>query len=171
MRLHLNRQTPVNAPAERAWHVLAHEFSDISIWSSAIAESYTNPEAAVMAGAELGGRVCVAPGFGETHENLTHYNEKKMRFSYSATIKGMPAVRQAINHWAVIPQGEHSCIVESRAEILLATFPGIFLAPFVVLAMKRLGKHSAEELRYYIENGKPHPRVLKQSQQQIARTH
>jgi hypothetical protein len=57
--------------------------------------------------------------------------------------------------------------VESRAELELSLFPGVFLAPLVKLLMRRIGAQFSEELKYYVEHDQPHPRKLKAQQKHV----
>ncbi len=47
----------INAPIDRVWDVVAHDFADVGEWSSAVQSSGPNLEAAIPQGAEVGGRV------------------------------------------------------------------------------------------------------------------
>jgi hypothetical protein len=168
MHLHLNGRTTIHTPAQNVWHVLAHEFSTIGRWASAIPASQAASDLPVPAGAEVGGRVCATavPGFAAIQETFTYYDEPSMHFAYQAT-EGRPwFLRQAENHWIVRSLGPATCEVETRAEIDLPLFPGLFLAPLLKLQMGRVGVRSLEELKYYLEHDQVHPRKRKAQQKQ-----
>ncbi len=167
MYLHLSGHTTIHAPAQKVWHILAHEFSTIGHWASAIPASQAVPDLPAPAGAEVGGRVCATavPGFADIQETFTLYDESSMHFAYQAT-EGRPwFLKQAENHWVVRALGPESSEVETRAEIDLPLFPGLFLAPLLKLQMGRVGARSLEELKYYVERDQVHPRKLKAQQQ------
>lgn len=58
MHLHLNNQTTIDASAQKVWHVLAHEFGNISQFASAIPESKPVTDIPALQGVGVGGRVC-----------------------------------------------------------------------------------------------------------------
>ena len=110
MHLHLSGRTMIHAPAQQVWHVLAHEFSSIGHWASAIPTSHGVSNLPVPAGAEVGGRVCATavPGFTDIQETFTSYDESSMHFAYQAT-EGRPwFLKRAENHWFVHALGRLS---------------------------------------------------------------
>ena len=163
MHVQLHDQITINAPANTVWHLLAHDFANIGQWASSIPTSKANRTLPVPAGAGVGGRVCstTVPGFGDVEESMTSYDEGSMRFAYQAT-QGRPwFLKHAENHWSVRSLGPQTSLVETRAEIAINTFPGVFLAPLFRLQMARIGAQTLEELKYYVEHGQPHPRKLR----------
>ena len=163
MHLQLKGQIMINAAAQKVWHVLAHEFGTVGQWASSIPESQAVTDISAPAGATVAGRVCATavPGFGAVRETFTYYDEQSMRFGYEPS-EGRPwFIKHAENHWAVRSLGPQTCLVESRAELDVAPFPGVFLAPLLKLFMGRVGAQFFEELKYYAEHDQPHPRKLK----------
>ena len=163
MHMTLHDQITINASANTVWRLLAHDFASIGQWASAIPSSIANTDLPVPEGAEVGGRVCstAVPGFRDVEESLTSYDEQSMRFAYQAT-QGRPwFLKHAENHWSVRTLGPHTSLVETRAEIALNTFPGVFLAPLLNYQMSRIGARTLEELKYYVEHDQPHPRKLR----------
>ena len=163
MKLSFNKQVRVNASAEVVWGVLAREFNEIGAWSSVISHSLPLPEEDV---AELGGRVCAIPGLGETHERLLYIDESAKRLSYSGTMPRAPYVKRAVNVWSVVPQGEHACIVHSRADAELPSFPWVLATPVIQLGMWWMWRRTAADLKHYVEHGVPHPRKSRQARPQ-----
>lgn len=163
MRLHLNNQTTIDGAAQKVWRVLAHEFGNVGQFASAIPESKPVIDIPAPQGAEVGGRVCATnvPGFGAVQETFTYYDEGAMRFGYEPTAGRPWFIRHAENHWAVRSLGPQTSLVEARAELEMNLFPGVFLAPLLKLFMGRVGAQFAEELKYFVEHDRPHPRKLK----------
>lgn len=171
MHIQLNDQITINAPAKKVWRVLAHDFGDIGQWASSIPASKANADLPIPEGAEVGGRVCstAVPGFRDVQESFTYYEDQSMRFGYQAT-EGRPwFLKHAENHWVVHSLGPNTSLVETRAEIEVSLFPGLFLAPLFKLQMGRIGTHSLEELKYYVELDKVHPRKQIAQQKQAQR--
>jgi hypothetical protein len=169
MHLQLNGRTTMNAAAEKVWRILAHEFGNIGQFASAIPESKAVTDIPAPEGAQVAGRVCTTsvPGVDAVRETFTYYDEQSMRFGYEPT-EGRPwFVKRAENHWVVRSLGPDTSVVESRAELEMNLFPGVFLAPLVKLFMGRVGAQFSEELRYYVEHDQPHPRKLRAQQKQM----
>jgi hypothetical protein len=163
MRVQIKSHTTINAPATDVWRVIAHQFAAIGEWASSIPTSYAAPEALPPVEADVGARVCATGvrGFKDIRERFTSYDEEAMRFTYEATA-GLPwIVRHAENTWQVRPLDESQCQVEAQAVVDLRTFPGLLLAPLLKLQMNRLGRQTFEELKYYVEQGQPHPRKMR----------
>ncbi len=170
MHVQINRQMTINAPAKEVWRVLAHEFDRIGQWASVIPTSTAAADVPAPDGAPVGGRVCSnsVPGFGDVQEDFTHYDEQAKRFSYWAT-KGTPSFfKLAENNWSVRSLGPNESQVEARGEIELSPFPGLFLVPLLKWQMNHLAEQTTEELKYYLEQGRSHPRKLKAQQQAAA---
>jgi hypothetical protein len=169
MHLQLKGQIRINAPAQNVWHILAHEFSTVGQWASSIPESQAISDIPAPEGAAVGGRVCATavPGFAAVRETFTYYDEQSMRFGYEPA-EGRPwFIKQAENHWAVHSLGPRTSLVESRAEIDVGLFPGVLLAPLLKLFMGRVGAQFFEELKFYAEQDRPHPRKLKAQQKHL----
>jgi Polyketide cyclase / dehydrase and lipid transport len=169
MHLHFSNQITINAPATKVWRVLAHEFASIGQWVSAIPHSQAVTDIPALDGAQVAGRVCATavPGFDAVQEQFMYYDEQAMRFAYQAT-DGRPwFVKRAENHWVVRSLGPQISVAESRAELELSLFPGVFLSPLLKLLIGRVAAQFSEELKYYVEHDQPHPRKLKAQQKQM----
>jgi hypothetical protein len=172
VQIQLNDHITINASAEKVWRVLAHEFGSIGQYASAILASQAVTDIPAPDGAEVAGRMCATavPGFDAVREQFTYYDERAMRFGYQAT-EGRPwFIKHAENHWVVRSLGPQTSVVESRAELELSLFPGVFLAPLLKLLMGRVGAQFSEELKYFVEHDQPHPRKLKSQQKHVQKT-
>lgn len=163
MRVYMKDQAMINAPAQKVWHILAHEFGSVGKWASSIPKSQAVPEIPAPKGAMVGGRVCATavPGVPAVREMFTYYDEQSMRFGYEPT-EGRPwFIKHAENHWLVRSIEPETSLVESHAELDIAFLPGVFVAPLLKLFLGRVGAQFFEELKYYAEHDQPHPRKLK----------
>jgi len=159
MHIQMKDEITITAPVSKVWKVLGEEFGDIAQWATIIVKSNAIKN---IENEEVVGRVCSAKGFGDTEEELTHYDDNSMSFSYNA-VKGLPFfIKTAENNWSVHSVSESETIVKSRAEIEMNFFPGFILAPLFKLMMGGKGREMFEELKFYIENDQPHPRKRKQ---------
>ncbi len=168
MKTKINGEITLNVSAAKAWQILAHEFEHIERWASAIAASGVNSETIIPAGAEVGGRVCTAPGFGDIQETFTYFDEEQMRYGYRAS--GLPwFLTKAENNWSVRALSADRCVAQAQAEMELLFLPGLLILPIFKVQMRRLVNETMEELKYYAEQGQPHPRKLLAQQKALGR--
>ena len=163
MKIDVTGQIKINAPAEKVWHIVAHEFADIGKWATAIPASSAVSTPPQFGDAPVAGRVCetAVSGFSAIQEQFTYYDEQAMKFGYRA-INGNPAfLKNAENNWQVNTVGFNQSEVTIRGLVELKSFPGVLVAPFMRIQLRRLGDQTIEELKYYIENDQPHPRKVK----------
>jgi hypothetical protein len=102
---------------------------------------------------------------GEITETLTAYDDANRTLTYQAA--GMPAfVTLARNTWTVTPIDARTSRVSLRARFDTHGPLGL-LGRWAILAQtRRTSRHLADDLRQYIETGRPSPR--KQRQQRRA---
>lgn len=147
----------INASADKIWSIVAHDFANIGRWASSIVSSGINPEAAIPDGADVGGRICHAPGFGDIKETFLHYDEGEKTFTYFA--EGGPFfMKSAHNTWTVIPENDASAHVTFAAEMVMYPPFNWLMAIPMRMQINRIIKNTTEELKHYIEKGEIHPR-------------
>jgi hypothetical protein len=148
------RRIVIDAPAERVWAVLAHEFAGISVWASGV--SHSAPTAIAADGPAESGRVCQT-SVGEVRETIIRFDEAGRSMSYRAD--GLPGfVAEAVNNCSVIAQGPNRSVVAMRADFRPKGILGVIMVPLLKFQMGRLMREATEELRHYVETGQPHPR-------------
>lgn len=147
----------VDAPASAAWAVIGPRFGDIGEWAASIESSSLDGDPRV--GAE---RACRIPRIGPIAagvigERLLVFDPMAMTLTYEA-VAGLPAfIGRALNRWSVLPDGDRQCRVRTHATLELRG--AMRLVGFAIRRhMRRVGVRALEELRYYIEEGCPHPR-------------
>lgn len=163
MKLTFPAVMTIDAPAATVWRVIAHEFAEIGKWATAIPSSTPLDDFPAPTTAPVGGRACSAavPGFRTVHEQFTEYDEANMRFRYRA-VAGLPTlIRQAENIWSVQPLTADSTRIEICSELELNRVVGWCLGPILQWQINRIGKATLEELKYFIEEGQPHPRKVR----------
>ncbi|MEM7141022.1 MAG: SRPBCC family protein [Actinomycetota bacterium] len=161
--MHFTKSTTINAPADRVWEVVAHDFAKVGQWSSAVADSGPNLDADVPDGATVGGRVCATPGFGDLKETFTSYSEADRDFTFR--VSGMPSfITLAQNHVTVRPTGADTS--EVTLEITMETNAvGKVMGPMFAIKLKATLNTFLDELAAYIERGE----VSKKKSRQLAK--
>ncbi len=69
-------------------------------------------------------------------------------------------IKNISNTWTVSTSNPSERVVRIEPEININILLGLLMKLFMPLLLK-LGTNTIEELKYYIENEKPHPRKLK----------
>ena len=157
--MQMKHSVEIAASADDAWHVLGVGFGQICEWSTSLSDS------TMVGDLQQGGvRQCKSAGFwpfppSVVTEELTHFDHEEMAFAYVAKTGLPPFVTRATNAWKVEPDGPGHCKVSFHAVIELAWWAaplGWLMPMFIRSDLAQM----TEEMKYRIETGKPHPRVL-----------
>jgi hypothetical protein len=162
--MRITRQAIVNASAEDVWGVVAHEFDLIGSWATAVPASNEAAHAAAPAGCPVGGRTCQTTMgmFPEVEERIVSYDQDGRTLTYEP-VRGIPRfTARARTTWQVVAIDDRRSQVRFTATV---TTRGI-ARPLMALAMRvqmgRAGVHVFDDLRHYVEHGKPSPRKQRQ---------
>ncbi len=101
----LTRRVRIDAPAEKAWAVLA-DFGGVSKWAPTITESRSLTEANGGVGAR---RTCTHVKLGQLEEVIVEWEEGR-RYSYDVT-RGLPMPMKSLNNdWSVESDGDGAVV-------------------------------------------------------------
>jgi hypothetical protein len=93
-------------------------------------------------------------------ERLLSFDRAAMTFEYEA-IEGMPGfISRARSRWSVAPVDEHRSIVRIHATVCLRGGARLF-SWLMKWQLEAASARVAEELKYFVEQGRPHPRKLR----------
>ncbi len=149
--MEIHTEIKVSASAERAY---------AAKWTTALESSSLEGEVGLGAI-----RTCHSNKVGPfpaavSKERLIDFDPEHYRFTYVVQ-SGLPTIfKNAQNAWSIVPINKSSCIIRSFASIEVNGW----LRPInwiVLLLIKRDLKKVFEEMEYYIEHGKVHPRKAK----------
>ena len=149
----------INAPIEDVWKVTALDFGGIYKWQSGV--NHSTAEGTGPNAAPCQERVCSVnvKGFSKTHEQFVSYEPKQHRFAYKV-VQGMPSfVKSAVNEWTHVREGKGTRLT-MEAQMNVPGLMGFIMGPLMRRQMKKLLGEALEELKFYLEEGKPHPRKL-----------
>ncbi len=158
--MNLRSEVFVNAPARAAWAVLGERFADIGEWAVPI--TAWSLEGTQGRGAV---RTCHAARFGPVPagtitERLLDFDPHAMSFAYEA-IGGMPgSIADAVNHWSVHPLDGQRCLARTHATLTVRG-PAAMLAFILKRKLQTDGARVLDELRHWVEHGRPHPRKVR----------
>lgn len=157
--MQFQKSIDIDAPIDRVWRVVAHEFADVGTWSSAVQSSGANLEAAVPDGATVGGRVC-ATSFGDLKETFTAYDEARHQFTFRVT--GMPSyITLAQNTVTATPTGVGTTEVSLNIRMETSAV-GKVMGPMFAIKLKTTLNTFLDELKAYVERGEVSGRKKKQ---------
>ena len=121
-------QIKINAPAEKVWGVLAHDFANVGDWATLVPKSSVNHEASVVNGSPVGGRICDT-SIGDISEEFTAYDEEKMTFSFKGVITSK-LFNKIISTNKVTSADKNTSVVKATPDIEL-TFLGKIMSPII----------------------------------------
>jgi hypothetical protein len=152
----------IDAPAERVWQVIGERFMHVSEWAAPITASCPIGPAEPGVGVT---RSCnIAPvgpvKAGVVRERLTKFDRSQMAFEYEALAEGMPSfISHAVSRWSVSGIDGVRSVLRIHATVSLRGL--MKLLGFVIKwQMQVAGLRVLEELKYFVEKGRPHPRKL-----------
>ncbi|MCO1335700.1 SRPBCC family protein [Microbulbifer sp. OS29] len=155
----------INAPIDKVWNILSVDFSRVSHWTSAVITSTENPDLP-----KGDGRQCELPDGAIASETLLNVDNKRLTFSYEVKLSSMPFfVKSMINTWHVEENGKgQSRVTFEIAVTLLPVFTQI-MGPLMKKQFNKLANMILDELKYFSETGKIHPRKEEQRKTSLAK--
>ncbi|MBT5855186.1 hypothetical protein HOH87_00950 [bacterium] len=152
------KELVINKDIESVWNVMGTQFADVHLWSSNFQDSKPGGTQK-FEGLAYSSRVTLT-GRGETIQELDSFDATNHRFSYHIS-KGIPSiVKTAVGIWALEPIGD----IQSKLVLEFQMEPngllGTLLTPVIKKKFGKVASDIAEELKYYVENGTPHPRKV-----------
>jgi len=156
----INRDLQINSPIEEVWQVVGHEYAEAYKWASSLKHSEAL-DSVSLNGSSCTERGCDIDGFGQITEKMLAYSDEEHLLSYEVT-SGLPKfVIKTENTWKLSTTTEGKTNVEVRMKMQTKGFLGWLLGGIMERKTEKLLDGSLEELKYYVETGKIHPRTLK----------
>ncbi len=155
MELHI--ETEINAPAEKVWEIIAHQFGDMADWTKTLSESrvvdadkYSEFKAAPTA--PVPARETTS-SFAKAVEIITAYSEKQMELTFDAA--GLPPfMSYARNTQRIISKGSNKSVVSFDFHIGLKHIFNL-MSPLLKSRFRKTMGGVQRELKFYAETGKP----------------
>ena len=151
------KELSIANPVEEVWEVLGNQFGKIDNWASIVSHSEVSGPAK-LPGVDYSIRSTKTPQ-GDGQQELTGFNPENHTIAYHS-ISGTPAIiKQVKAHWSLKENGANSThlVLDFSAEMKGL---GFLLAPVARIKLGKVGDVLLDDFKYYVENGKPHPRKL-----------
>jgi hypothetical protein len=156
----------IDAAGDKVWDVFAHDFDNAYKWMASIPKSFGKDNGKKYEGSSSAGRVCELdsnPNGMKAKESFLAYDEEKKTCSvlieFLNTPFGFPLVQNVAEFSLSEQEGNQSVITFSVTSTLK---PFAFIIyPIIKIGFGFVVKQIIEELKFYVENGAPHPRKVK----------
>jgi len=156
----------INASSDAIWQVFAHDFDNAHIWMASVPNSFGANNGKQYEGATSKGRICeldTKPNGVRVKESFLAYDEKtkfcSVLVEFQNTPFGFPLV-QNIADFELEEKSSDECIVTFSVTSTLKPF-AYLIYPIIKLGFPFFVQQIVEELKFYVEEGKPHPRKIK----------
>lgn len=165
----LRAEVSIDAPVAAVWEVVAHRFDRVGEWATVIRSSSPAPGVSLVADAPVAGRVC-RTGIGlvpEVTERIVAYDEVNHTFTYEA--ENLPSfLGAARNQWRVTALDDDRTAVSLEATLHVRGLLGRVMYLVLRLQIARTSPQFLQDLKHYIEHGRPSP-CKQRSEQRRAR--
>ena len=150
----------INASIDKVWQVLAEDFAEIGKWSSDV--DYSEGSGEGINGSKCLERACKisAVGFSNTKERILQYDRNQaIRYSLYDGLPGF--VTNAENTWTFREVNSNVTRITGQTEMQVKGIMGFLFRGMMKKNLDRVLAEMAEEVKHYIETGKPHPKKIK----------
>jgi hypothetical protein len=157
--MEVRNQIGVDAPAARVWEALGEGFMRVGDWAAPVISSCAlGPTTPAVGVTRCCSHAAVGPiKAGIVQERLTLFDREGMALEYEA-VEGMPSfIVRAVNRWSVERVDDQRSMVRIHATLALRG-PVRLFSWLVKWRLEAVGERVAEELKYFVEHGWPHPR-------------
>jgi hypothetical protein len=155
-KIHVKRELTIDKNIDKVWEVLGKQFGEVHLWSSNFKDSKPGGDKK-FDGIDYSYRATITDR-GETTQLLDAFDAGNYRLAYHIT-KGMPGIaKSASGIWSLKPVENNQATVVIEFDMEVKNMLGYLLSPLVKLKIGKSADEIAEELKYYMENGKAQPR-------------
>lgn len=150
--------TVIHCPADDCWKVFGGRYADIHTWKSGMKSSIGEGEP--FGDSPIGSRKLEASGLTFS-EKLIHFSNTERAFTYE--VVGLPfVIERVVNKWH-FSEFDGKATLHMNLSIKVLNGLGWLLNGVLKKNMsKEMGKLH-QEFKFFMENGKPHPRKAKES--------
>ena len=155
----------IDTAVDKVWDVFAHDFDNAYKWMASIPKSFGQDNGKKYAGSSSAGRVCElgGPNGIKARESFLAYDDDKktctVLIEFLNTPFGFPLV-QNVADFSLTEQGENQSVVTFTVTSTLKPLAFV-IYPIIKFGFGFFVKQIVEELKFYVENGTPHPRKVK----------
>ena len=156
----------IDTAGDKIWNVFAHDFDNAYKWMASVPKSVGKDNGKKFEGSSSAGRVCDLDGNPKgvkaTESFLAYDEEKKtckVLIEFLNTPFGFPLVQNVAEFSINEQSGTQSVVTFSVTSTLKPL--AFIIYPIIKYGFAFFVKQIVEELKFYVENGTPHPRKVK----------
>jgi hypothetical protein len=159
--IHVEKELTINKETNAVWGVMGLQFAEVHLWSSNFMNSKPGGTK-VFNDLEYSERVTITER-GETIQVLDEFDSKNYSLKYHIT-EGMPGIaKSASGTWSLKASKNNQTKVTIAFDMETKNAFGYLLSSVIKLKIGKSAEEIAEELKFYVENGKAHPRNTEKS--------
>lgn len=159
------KKITVDASTDKVWEIFAHGFNDAYKWMASVPHSFAQSNGEAFNGAQSDGRVCeltYKKSGLKASEQFLAYNEAKqtatVRIDFVDTPRVFPVKFNTLDFsLRPLADGKSEMTWKFRSDI---KWYGYLIWPIIRLGFGSFVWQIMEELKFYVENGTPHPRKI-----------
>ena len=156
--MEFKREIIINAPAEKVWEVLGTQFGRVCDWASGVNKSSASAHSA--ANTDYTNRACDTTS-GKIKEVVNVFDPQRHELEYEV-IEGFPFfVKTGKNNWKLTAVGSKTK-VNMNLQIVTQGFVGKIMRPMMKMQMNKIADNAVDDLKVYVETGKPSARKAKE---------
>jgi len=156
--MEFKREILINQPIEKVWDVLGNQFGQVCNWASGVNKSSASAEA--KNSNDFTNRACDTTS-GKIKEIVNTFDPKNHILEYEV-IEGFPFfVKTGKNKWRLSKSGNQTK-VNMNLQIETQGFVGTIMKPMMKMQMKTLADNAVDDLKIFVETGKPSARKAKE---------
>ncbi len=148
----------IDKPIAAVWDVVGTQFGSAHLWASALVR--TEGSGRKISNQVSEARICDIRGIGRIREKLLEFDPQRYTLTYEVA-EGFPFfVERGVNRWHLVAEGKRTHLY-TNTNIATKGMIGAVMRPMMKMQMSGLMRKTLEDLKYYAENGVPHPRKQK----------
>jgi hypothetical protein len=162
--LHFEEEVLINKGIDESWEVLGNQFSEAHLWSTNFKSSKPGgmPK---LNGLDYLHRETMTEK-GENFQELDEFDPDNYKLSYHVS-RGVPGIASsALGEWRLSKVSNEQTRLNVHFILETKGLLGFVMSPVISSKISNASTEIAEELKYYLENDKPHPRKLESIKQQ-----
>ena len=167
------RKARIEKPANEVWKVLGQDFENAHLWMALVPNTHSKDYGVKVNEAPVCGRVCEftdKPNGFYADELITEYSDEKMEMTVEVTPQNAPSILPMLKNTLKL---KVNVINNYSSEVVWESEPklkpiGNLMYPFVKMGLGKAFSEVLEELKYFVETGKPHPRKVKKTKLAVA---
>ena len=156
--LHFEEEVLIEKNIDEVWEVLGNQFTEVHLWSANFKSSNPGGEPKLL-GLDYLHRETMTEK-GENFQELDNFDPANYSLSYHVS-KGAPKIaKSALGEWKLTKTEDNQTRMNVHFILETKGLLGFILSPVISKKIAQASAEITEELKYYVENGQPHPRKL-----------